>query len=323
MAGCRVQFGAIVAASTLLVACDWVVDGNGGDARTSETEPDLVLDPGDYADTPVSIRPSSDVEAMFGLYADLQDGLLLSWDIRARLDDQAGGESGTTACDGGGTATVHYSDTGEHYQEEWTLNDCVVTTDSEGDIRLSGTFSYDEQIVVDTAERYEEQAAEHYDIEGEIVASSDPVAMRGTIGSVSVNTYDSLGSLSGETDTFEIDGLEFQIGSQYIAITLGDESLREADGETEIDFNGKLIGSAIEGYIEVTTDKTIRWPDTEDCPIEGVVRIESDGDAELRLGDDTGSTRVAEIWVDGQAIETYSSCDELAFFFGGGSGGAL
>ncbi|MBL3555285.1 MULTISPECIES: hypothetical protein [Marinobacter] len=75
-----------------------------------------------------------------------------------------------------------------------------------------------------------------------------------------------------------------------------------------------MIGSAIEGYVQISTPTAVSISEYETCPTDGVIQISSDGSAEVRYGSSAGGTAGAvAVWIDGQIVESYADCNNVGF----------
>jgi hypothetical protein len=287
---------AVLSSVTFLAAC------GGGGGGGGSGGPDLTLDNDNLAGQTVEVAPESDVRGILGLYDDIDYGLALIVDVQERLATQSGGVSGTTECDDGGTATVTYAGTGENSDETWTLLGCAVSTSEFGIVTLNGDYRY-----VDTLTDTSIKGFETYNINGQVQSGdgSEQLLMRGRADFDYSGTEDSARFI----DTISV--FELKIGERYVAITEGETRLIFNGSEAEYSTKGKLIGSAIGGYIQLTTPVVVEFVEGQECPIAGVIRVASNGTAEIRFGSSAGGTGVVAIWIDNQLVESYNNCSEI------------
>ena len=306
----------IVASSlALLTACGG--GGGGGGTGSSEessesAEPTLTLDSSNYASKKLKISPSTNVTTINQLSIDLNNAFDLIEDLHESVWDQSGGESGTTSCDGGGTVNVTYAGKDWNDDESWEFNDCVVSTYSHGDVLLNGTFRYVDTLTGETATTESWKGYESYNITGELKDSGEPLNVKGR------SDWDQLYRWENDTKSGlfveTIDTFELKVGNRYIALTNTEMSLEGTEFDAEFKMDGTLIGSAIEGYVQISTPTPVSVSANETCPTEGVIHISSDGSAEVRYGSSAAGTAGAvAVWIDGQIVESYADCNNGGF----------
>ncbi len=233
-------------------------------------------------------------------------------DLHESLRDQSGGESGTTNCDGGGTAKVTYAGEYWNVDENWAFNDCVVSTYSHGDVLLNGIFRYVDTLTDETATSQSWKGLESYHIIGELKDSGEPLNVKGRSDWDQIFRWDN-GTESGRfVDTIE--AFELKVGDHYIALTNMETRLEGTESVVEFTMDGTLIGSAIEGHVQISTPTPVSISANETCPTEGIIRISSDGSAEVRYGSSAAGTASAvAVWIDGQIVESYADCTNVGF----------
>ncbi|WP_152437874.1 MULTISPECIES: hypothetical protein [unclassified Marinobacter] len=286
---------AVLSSVTLLAAC-------GGGGGGGSDGPDLTLDNDNLAEQTVEVGPESDVRGILGLYDDVDYGSELIVEVQDILATQSGGVSGTTDCDGGGTATVTYAGADDNSDETWTLQGCVVNTSGFGAVTLNGDYRY-----VDTLTETSIKGFETYNINGQVQSGegAEQLLMRGRVDFDYSGTEDSARFI----DTISV--FELKIGERYVAVTDGETRLIFNGSEAEYSNKAKLIGSAIGGYIQLTTPVVVEFVEGQECPVAGVFRVASNGTAEIRFGTSTGGTGVVAIWIDNQLVESYDNCSEI------------
>lgn len=300
---------AVVSSLALLTACG---GGGGGDGGSDNAEPSLSLDSSGYASKTIEISSSTNVNNINQLSIDVNDAFDLLDDLHESLRDQSGGGSGTTNCDGGGTATVTYAGKDWNVDESWSFNDCVVSTFSHGDALLNGTFRYVDTLTNETATSESWKGYESYNITGELKDSREPLNVKGR------SDWDQLfrweNDLAGGRFIDTIEAFELKVGNRYIALTNTETRLEGTESNLEYSMAGTLIGSAIQGHVQVSTPTPVSISINETCPTEGIIRIASDGSAEVRFGSSAAGTAGAvAVWINGQIVESYADCNGVGF----------
>tara|TARA_B100002003_G_scaffold181480_2_gene169572 strand:+ start:2396 stop:3160 length:765 start_codon:yes stop_codon:yes gene_type:complete len=196
--------------------------------------------------------------------------------------------------------------------ERWSFNDCVASTFSHGDVLLNGTFRYVDTLTGETATSESWKGYESYNITGELKNSGEPLTVKG------LSDWDQLfrwenDSASGRfVDTIE--AFELKVGTHYIALTNTETRLEGTESDLEYSMTGKLIGSAIQGHVQVSTPTPVSLSVNEACPTEGIIRVASDGSAEIRYGSSAAGTAGAvAVWIDGQIVESHADCNTVGF----------
>lgn len=298
----------VVSSLALLTACGGGGSGGGGDNE----KPTLSLDSGNYASKKIEISSSTNVNNINQLSTDMNDAFGLLGDLHESLWDQSGGQSGTTNCDGGGTAKVTYAGKGRNDDESWEFTDCVVSTYSHGDVLLNGTFRYVDTLTGETATSESWKGYESYNITGELKNSGEPLNVKGRSDWDQLFSSDN-GTASGRfVDTTE--AFEVKVGNRYIALTNMETRLEGTEFDVQYRMDGTLIGSAIEGHVQISTPTAVSISANETCPTEGIIRITSDGSAEVRYGSSAaGTANAVAVWIDGQIVESYADCTGVGF----------
>ncbi|MEE2763846.1 MAG: hypothetical protein VYA91_10175 [Pseudomonadota bacterium] len=292
----------LVSGAAVLAACG----GGGGGGGSSSSA--LSLDTENYANKQIAISADANVQNLVGLYDGIAEGLALVGEVESTLLPAGAEESATVDCDGGGTLTVSYVENGQGAEQSLTFNACVVTTSSYGAVLLNGGYD----AVLTVSGETEASASASYDITGERLTTGEPLQI---LGSTDIRIVSGSG---GNPDNFSltntIDAFEIKLGSDYAAITGGDIRITRTESTTEFSIAGKILGSDIGGYVQLSTPAPVVISDTEACPIEGIIRIASDGSAEVRYGSSAGGTAPAvAVWIDGQVVESYPDCSTVGF----------
>ncbi len=299
---------AVISSVVLLTACGGGGSGSGGD--NSPASP-LAYDSAGYASKAVEISANTNVDSINQIFGDLEAAFGLIADVQEALWNLSGPDSGTFNCNVGGTATVNFAGSGMSEDETWSFDNCVLTTDANGDVLLNGNYRYVDNFIGETETTVSWKGYETYNITGELKASGEPIAIKGRADWDQLIAYDS--SVDSEREIDTIGAFEYKIGNRYVAVTDNVLSFEGTDSDATYSITGKLIGSAIGGYIQVTTPTPLALS-AGSCPTEGVIRIASDGAAEVRYGSSAGGTASAvAVWIDGQVVESYADCSSAGF----------
>ena len=105
-----------------------------------------------------------------------------------------------------------------------------------------------------------------------------------------------------------------KVGNRYIALTNTETRLEGTEFDLQYSMGGTLIGSGIKGHVQISTPTPVSISVNETCPTEGIIRISSDGSAEVRYGSSAAGTAGAvAVWIDGQIVESYADCNGVGF----------
>lgn len=300
----------VVSSLALLTACGGGGGGSGDGGGSAE--PTLSLDSSNYASKKIEISSSTNVNNINQLSTDMNDAFGLIDDLHESLWDQSGGQSGTTNCDGGGTAKVTYAGKDRNVDENWEFNDCVVSTYSHGDVLLNGIFRYVATLTGETATSQSWKGFESYHIIGELMDSGEPLNVKGRSDWDQLIRWDNDTASGRFVDTIE--AFELKVGDHYIALTNMEMRLEGTEFAVEYTMDGTLIGSAIEGHVQISTPTPVSISANETCPTEGIIHVSSDGSAEVRYGSSAAGTAGAvAVWIDGQIVESYADCTSVGF----------
>lgn len=313
--------GSLVLGASALVACGGSGDGSSdGDTAVALAceSPDvpayqLEMDSQNYSSQTIDISIGSDIGGMLGLYSDLEEGFALVEGVRDTLIAQSTDTPGTIECIDGGTATVTYSGSGDNKDEQWSFNECEVTT-AAGTVRLSGNYQYVDEQTEQTSNSQTREGFEAYDITGITIdsaadGSDEILVITGRSSFVFEYEFDTEDGCVKET----ISGLEYKRGEKYVALTDAHTRLDRSGSATQIGIQGKLVGSSIQGYVEVGTPTSIMFDDSQTCPTEGVISVSSNGEAQVRFGSSAGGTAPATgvaVWIDGES-KSFDSCQDI------------
>lgn len=292
---------AVLSSVTLLAACG----GGGGDGGSGG--PDLTLDSDDLAEQTVEVGPESDVRGILGLQDDINTGQALILEVMESLRTQHSGSSDTISCEQGGTATVTDEGADGRIDDKWLLQDCVIDTQVLGSVSLNGDYRFVATFSGDEEADFVLEGSETYGIEGLRLSNSEQIKIRGRADA----DYSRAGSFASFIDT--VDVFEFKVGDRYAAITEVETRLEGNDATVDFTTKGKLIGSAIGGYIQLSTPQVVKINNGEACPASGILRIASNGVAEILFGTSTEDDDAVQIRVDGQIVDSTDDCSAIGF----------
>lgn len=310
-----IRTGVLVAGTLMLAACG----GGGGDSGdgndassdggTKSAAKPLSLDANGYATRTVSISETSDVNAVAQLYVDIADSYGLINSLRNAAIDLS---SGVGDCPGGGTVSVSHDGEDPNYDEHWTFDNCAITLSSFGPILVNGNYRYVDTLTGETAESETWQGHEEFNLFGNLEGSDRPFALKANMG------WDQFYQSSGGVDSFRTigrtDSLQLKVGDYYMAVT---DLISRFEGDqftATYSTSANLIGTAIKGYITVSTPTAVELTAGVDCPTKGIIKVESDGMAEFRYGSSaSGTANAMAIWLNNQLLQSYDSCSSIPF----------
>lgn len=294
---------AVISGAALLAAC-----GGGGSSGGGSAASDLTLDNDNLAEQTVEVAPGSDVRGILGLQDDIGTGQALILEVMGSLEPQRTGSSDTISCEQGGTATVTDESAGDRIDEKWLLQNCAINTQVLGSVILSGDYRFVASFSGDQEADSALEGFEAYDIEGIQLSESEQINLRGRADF----DYSRTGSSTSLIDTISV--FEFKVGDLYVAIT--DAETRLEGNELTLDFTtkGTLIGSAIGGFIQLSTPQVVKIDSGEVCPASGILRIASIGVVEILFGTSTERDDDAvQIRVDGEVVDSTLDCGAIGF----------
>ncbi|MCG7201534.1 hypothetical protein MD273_17485 [Marinobacter pelagius] len=311
----RVLTGVAFAATGVLAGCG----GGGGDGGGSATAT-LQLDPSGYGDQTASIRTLSDLDAAAVMYDDVAAIESFMSDVEFAL-----GTTGMTAMavaadqycsEANGNLTITEEFTATRDYSEYQFDNCVVPNYGEY-LLLDGTMSAEA--------RYTDGGngitlTESYDISGKLGVDEIPV---GIVGRQSISV-----SGTSESDlnaTITTPALEYLYGNQYVALRNSQINMVIKGDVLTLTMNSQLVGSAIDGYLSITTPTKITANMYETCPSSGHMRVAGDGKIDVRYGASTLQPGPAmEVILNDSTVEYYETCDAAGTpFLDAGLTGAL
>ncbi|WP_156510041.1 hypothetical protein [Marinobacter sp. LQ44] len=293
---------AVLSSVTLLAAC------GGGGGGGGSGGPDLTLDNDNLAEQTVEVGQESDVSGILGLQDDIDTGQELILEVMESIEAQHTGSSSTINCEQGGTATVTDESADGRIDEKWLLQDCVINTQVLGSVSLSGDYRFVASFSGDEDADFVLDGFETYGIEGMRLSTSDQINLRGRADF----DYSKTGNSIRFIDTASV--FEFKVGDLYVAITDAETRLEGNDVTLDFTTKGKLIGSAIGGYIQLSTPQVVKINNGEACPASGILRVASNGVAEILFGTSTeGTGDAVQIRVDGQIVDSSDDCSAIGF----------
>ncbi|MGB1949850.1 MAG: hypothetical protein ACPHQ9_03675 [Marinobacter sp.] len=321
----------VLGAISVLTACGGGGSSGGGSSGggTPTLPPDnvvLKLDPGTFSEQRAPLNGVPEFDGVLGVYSGAEQTYLSIDEIReAALElDEAIGQSGNTVtlrCDNTGAGTMAFT-LNRETQTDFTLEfrNCQLTTSELGAIILDGTYTYVNEIT-ETSSTREVDGFQIVDLTGTIASGGESIAMQGS------DAWETSAPLQAGTaprvEKYTTDALEFLRGSDYQAITDAVTTLASEAGITEVTINSRLIGSAMNGYVDISTETAIKRPTGGGCPGEGVVRIigepETSG-VDIKYGTNmalpvTDGTEATATIIESAVVEEYDAleCDTLIF----------
>jgi len=296
----RILPGVAIVATGVLAGCG----GGGGDDGGSKTTA-LQLDPANYGEQPAAIRNMSDLDAATSMYQDVSEIQAFVSDVGYALGSTTVSAAATTTAaselcsveNGNLKVTEELGETGEHY--EYRFDNCVVPNYTPT-LLLDGYVVMDIQVSSDVSKMV---MAESYNISGKLGAEQMPI---GIVGKQTMTAV-----MRSETDmTIDIStpALEYLYGDQYTALRDSRISMALKGDTVSLSMNSQLVGSALNGYLTVTTPTAIVGNQYTDCPSSGHMKVEGDGVVEVRYGSNTATGTGTEVLLNGSQVEYYDGC---------------
>jgi len=299
-----------------LTACG---GGGGGSSSSNDETPterpssaDITVDPGGYAEKQVSISSQTETDAILDLYEDAENAYLLAEQVEnavnSRSPSDVDGNELTYNCDNTGKVVITVNSDDVSDDERWRFNNCQLNTATFGRVVLNGEYFYVNKVMSNGNAGFQV-----FDLTGTVVDTSEDIVAKG------LDEWEIVESGGVRTETYQTDALEFILGSDYFAIADALTKLTVDSSGVDISLQSKLIGSALGGYINISTQKSVFVASGESCPQSGIVRLGGDGNtsAEIRYGDDMGGSPdpadVAVVEINSTDTKFYTTCDELIF----------
>ncbi|EON90828.1 hypothetical protein MARLIPOL_16949 [Marinobacter lipolyticus SM19] len=294
-----------------LTACG---GGGGGSSSSSSVDDtpterpssaDITVDPNGYAEKQVAISSQTETDSILELYEDAENAYLLAEQVdnavTSRSPSDVSGNVLTYDCDNDGEVVITVNSDDVSDDERWKFNNCELDTPTFGRIVLNGDYSYVNEVMSNGNAGFQV-----FDLTGTVIASGDDIVAKG------LDEWD----IGENTEKYRTDALEFIIGNDYFAIANALTTLEDDGSGVSISLESKLIGSALGGYINISTQKSVFVASGESCPQSGIIRLDGDSStfAEIRYLDDTGTGDVAMVVIDssGEAVP-YNTCESLIF----------
>lgn len=304
-------------AGILVFVCAWGLTACGGGGGSSSSgdhtetqrpsDADISVDPDGYADRQVAINGEADTDEILVLYDDAENAYRLMEEVDTAVTSSAPSISDnelTYDCDNGGQVVITVNSDDVSDDERWRFNNCDLNTPTFDRIVLNGDYAYVNEVMSNGNAGFQV-----FNITGTVVADGDAIVAKG------LDEWEIVESGDERTETYQTDALEFIIGDDYFAIANAVTELQVDSSRVVISLASKLIGSAIDGYIDISTQKNI-VVSGDSCPQSGIIRLDGENDSfsEIRYLDDTGTGDVAEItFGSGAEAVTYDNCDSLIF----------
>ncbi|MDX1597625.1 MAG: hypothetical protein R3295_03095 [Marinobacter sp.] len=295
-----------------LTACG---GGGGGSSSSIDDTPTerpssaaITVDPDGYAEKQVAISSQTETDSILVLYEDAENAYLLAEQVdnavTSRSPSDVSGNVLTYDCDNTGTVVITVNSDDVSDDERWRFNNCELSTPTFGRIVLNGDYSYVNEVMSNGNAGFQV-----FNLTGTVISSGDDIVVKG------LDEWD----IGENTETYQTDALEFIIGNDYFAIANALTTLEDDGSGVSISLESKLIGSALGGYINISTQKTVFVASGESCPQTGIIRLGGDGGtfAEIRYGDDMTGTGApddeAVVEINSSEQVFYKTCDELIF----------
>ncbi|HET8849494.1 MAG TPA: hypothetical protein VFM78_06375 [Marinobacter sp.] len=291
-----------------LVACG----GSDNDGRSVREEP-LTLDPQGYANRAAVIRSLSDFESVDRTYEDMAAVYRLLDEAEAALmalaeapptgdDSESDVNLGQRACDEDRNNLLiqrtELADGG--FIAQFDFDDCRLTIES-GELELTGFIQLERRV-----SGTDLQISESYGLTGSVFPGGAELGLNGTL-SASVNaTGDDTLTIAVKSRT-----LEFLYGSRYAAFRDADILVQQTGEQVTLDVSTQLIGSFLQGYLNLSTPETVTGDLSGSCPERGHLRAVGDGTLDLRFGTSTARGTGSELLVNGSDVEFSDSCPSV------------
>src|SRR5690606_5063940 len=147
-----------------------------------------------------------------------------------------------------------------------------VLTENYGRVLLNGTYQYVDVLAAGSAVSGNWIGYEAFAISGTFLGTGEALKLQGR------EDRDERYSAEGYELTSRIKALEFVQGDRYVAISDAVFNFAANDEAESYTLTAKLIGSAINGYVNLSTPERVNTPFVEPpCSDAGVVRMEAEG----------------------------------------------
>lgn len=272
--------------------------GGGGDSSESERPNADQSDALGYEERPASISHEEGLQPVYDVKNSVDSAMSSVVDYFESLSERSDDTSGPVEClNDGGLASLVSSGSGEDYDVRWVLENCEQPTEVGGVLRLSGELHFVEE-EEDIDEKDSTRGYLTANLYGGFVESNIPFALKGRAD------FTWLDDFAGFTVTdIEISGG----GDSYYAIPYAELSLRPLGEGTTVSASGRVVSYQLNGYLDLSTPIPLHFMDS-DCPVEGALRFDGDGYAEVRYGVSTGTGEPMVEEVNGSRWEGSQSC---------------
>lgn len=303
----------------ILAACGGTSDDEGG-FKGGTPSGKIVLDPDGYATRQASITDLADVEAATQVYREVLNVSFLNLidEIEERIAKNwpaptKSGNRNTWNCENKnttGTVAVTIRRSGTYEDLRWQFSNCEVLTDSYGRLLLDGSYRYVNQLSR-AATGNNLLGFEEFLLEGTFLTAEEDFQIQG------VTNWD---EFYAANDAFasihRIGALELIRDGQYLALSNVTKSFVEDDQGSVYEVEGKVIGSAIDGYVTLSTLTDVDQPEGKNCPDTGEVRLAGSGNtkAEILFGSSSRTSDAAVIEINGSRAKALT-CAEAARIF--------
>jgi hypothetical protein len=306
----RIGWGAVLPMVLLLSACGGGSGGGGNDSPEEQTGPQLSYDNKNFAQKAVSITSDSGTEGLISLRDDLSLGWSILGEYTSAIQEMSILDQGTYPCAGGGNLEIRWTETENSLEETTRFNRCVLETPTYGPVVISGSTFYESVLIDETETSASWKSSYRDDLSGTIQRTGESLRFSGVLR---LSEYlKENGGVTSWRDVRDIKRYEMMLGNRYVAIADAQNRDSGTDVDSEYAVRATIVGSAIGGYMKLETPDPVEFSSNLECPVSGIVKLSSNGEAEVRFGSSAGGTaKAVAVWVDGAVVESYEDCSEI------------
>ena len=306
----RIGWGPVLPMVLVLSACGGGSGGGGNDQPEEQTGPQLSYDNKNFAQKSVSITSDSGAEGLIRLRDDLALGWSIIDEYTSAIQDMSVLEQGTYPCTGGGNLEIRWTETESSLEETTRFSRCVLDTPNHGPVMISGSTIYESVLIAESETAASWKSSYTDDLSGTIQRTGESLRFSGAL-----RMSDYLNENGGVTSwryVRDIKRYEMKLGNRYVAIADAQNRDSGTDADSEYSVRATIVGSAIGGYMKLETPDPVEFSSNLECPVSGIVKLSSNGEAEVRFGSSAGGTaKAVAVWVDGAVVESYDDCSEI------------
>jgi len=306
----RIGWGPVLPMVLVLSACGGGSGGGGNDQPGELTGPQLSYDNKNFAQKSVSITSDSGAEGLIRLRDDLALGWSIIDEYTSAIQDMSVLEQGTYPCAGGGNLEIRWTETESSLEETTRFSRCVLDTPNHGPVMISGSTIYESVLIAESETAASWKSSYTDDLSGTIQRTGESLRFSGAL-----RMSDYLNENGGVTSwryVRDIKRYEMKLGNRYVAIADAQNRDSGTDADSEYSVRATIVGSAIGGYMKLETPDPVEFSSNLECPVSGIVKLSSNGEAEVRFGSSAGGTaKAVAVWVDGAVVESYDDCSEI------------